>query len=67
MAVMRQPLQQRRRHLGVPEHAGPFGEGQIGRDLLIAWHYRSWFAREGFPSGQRGQLLALIGCEMVRG
>ena len=35
MAVMRQPIQQRRRHLGIPEHAGPFGEGQIGRDQHV--------------------------------
>ena len=32
MAVMRQPVEQRRGHLGVAEHARPFGEGQIGRD-----------------------------------
>jgi len=51
MAVVNQPFQQRRRHVGVPEHAGPVGEGQIGRHLLVAWHYLSWFAREGLPSG----------------
>jgi len=29
---MRQPIEQRRRHLGIAEHAGPLGESQIGRD-----------------------------------
>ena len=32
MAMMGQPIQQRSRHLGVAEDAGPFGEAQIGRD-----------------------------------
>jgi hypothetical protein len=32
VAVMRQPVQQRRRHLGIAKDAGPFGEGQVGRD-----------------------------------
>ena len=29
---MGQPVEQRGRHLGVAEHARPFGEGEIGRD-----------------------------------
>ena len=32
VAVMRQAVEQRRRHLGIAEHAGPFAERQIGRD-----------------------------------
>jgi len=32
MAVMREPVQQRRGHLGIPEHTGPFAETQIGGD-----------------------------------
>ena len=29
---MGEPVEQRRRHLGVAEHAGPFAEAEIGRD-----------------------------------
>lgn len=38
----------------------PFGKykGRILADL--PGHYLAWFAREGFPSGQLGQLLALM-------
>ncbi|HDZ57146.1 MAG TPA: hypothetical protein ENI17_17355 [Pseudomonas xinjiangensis] len=38
----------------------PFGKykGRIIADL--PGHYLNWFAREGFPSGQIGQLLALM-------
>ena len=32
MAVMRQAIEQRRRHLRVVEHACPLPEGQVGRD-----------------------------------
>ena len=32
MAVMRQAIQQRRRHLRVPEHIAPLRERKIGRD-----------------------------------
>jgi hypothetical protein len=32
VAVVREPVQQRRRHLGIDEHARPFAEGQVGRD-----------------------------------
>lgn len=38
----------------------PFGKykGQLVADL--PGHYLAWFAREGFPKGQLGQLLALM-------
>jgi uncharacterized protein len=38
----------------------PFGKykGRIIADL--PGHYLAWFAREGFPAGQLGQLLALM-------
>ncbi len=38
----------------------PFGKykGRLIADL--PGHYLAWFAREGFPSGQLGQLLALM-------
>ena len=38
----------------------PFGKykGRIIADL--PGHYLAWFARQGFPSGQLGQLLALM-------
>ncbi|HPR06364.1 MAG TPA: DUF3820 family protein [Denitromonas sp.] len=38
----------------------PFGryKGRIIADL--PGHYLGWFAREGFPKGQLGQLLALM-------
>src|SRR5574338_1285678 len=32
VAVMRQAIEQGSRHLGVAEHAGPFVEGEVGRD-----------------------------------
>jgi len=38
----------------------PFGKYQ-GRILAdLPGNYLNWFAREGFPSGQLGQLLALM-------
>jgi uncharacterized protein (DUF3820 family) len=38
----------------------PYGKykGQLLADL--PGHYLGWFAREGFPKGQLGQLLALM-------
>lgn len=38
----------------------PFGKykGRLVADLL--GHYLAWLAREGFPKGQLGQLLALM-------
>lgn len=38
----------------------PFGKykGRIIADL--PGHYLAWFARQGFPSGQLGRLLALM-------
>jgi len=38
----------------------PFGKykGRIIADL--PGHYLAWFARQGFPQGQLGQLLALM-------
>lgn len=40
--------------------AMPFGKykGRILADL--PGHYLNWFAREGFPSGEIGRLLALL-------
>jgi hypothetical protein len=32
LAVVREPVEQRRRHLRVPEHAWPFAEGEVRRD-----------------------------------
>lgn len=32
VAVMGEPIEQRRRHLGVAEHGGPFAERQVGGD-----------------------------------
>ena len=32
MAVMRQPIQKRCRHLGITKYARPFSEGQVRRD-----------------------------------
>ena len=38
----------------------PFGkyQGQLSADL--PGHYLTWFAREGFPPGEIGRLLALM-------
>ena len=32
VAVMSEPVEERRRHLGIEEHVRPFAEGQVGRD-----------------------------------
>ena len=32
MAVMGEPVQERRRHLGIAKHAGPLGEAQVRGD-----------------------------------
>ena len=32
VTVVSEAIQERRRHLGIAEHAGPFSEGQVGRD-----------------------------------
>ena len=32
IAVVGQPIEQCGRHLGVPEHTGPFTEGEVGGD-----------------------------------
>ena len=32
VAMVSQAVEQRGRHLGIAEHAGPFTEGEIGRD-----------------------------------
>ena len=38
----------------------PFGKYQ-GRQLVdLPGHYLGWFAREGFPRGELGRLLALM-------
>ena len=38
----------------------PFGKYK-GRFIVdLPGHYLAWFAREGFPKGQLGQLLALM-------
>ena len=38
----------------------PFGKYK-GRTIAdLPGHYLAWFARQGFPSGQLGQLLALM-------
>ncbi len=41
-------------------HAMPYGKykGRVIADL--PGNYLNWFAREGFPSGELGQLLALM-------
>ncbi|GAB3672959.1 DUF3820 family protein [Salinisphaera aquimarina] len=41
-------------------HSMPFGkyEGRLIADL--PGHYLNWFAREGFPRGEIGRLLALM-------
>ena len=32
VAMMRESVEQRRGHLGIPKHVGPFREAQVGRD-----------------------------------
>ena len=32
VAVVREAIEQRRRHLGIAEHAWPFAESKVGRD-----------------------------------
>ena len=45
VAVVRQSIEQCRRHLGVTKHRRPFGERQIGRDNHAGAHWCSDKAR----------------------
>jgi len=38
----------------------PFGKYKGRLIVDLPGHYLAWFAREGFPKGQLGQLLALM-------
>ena len=38
----------------------PFGKYKGHLIVDLPGHYLAWFAREGFPKGQLGQLLALM-------
>ena len=38
----------------------PFGKYKGRKIADLPGHYLNWFAREGFPSGRLGQLLALM-------
>lgn len=38
----------------------PFGKYKGRRIADLPGHYLAWFARQGFPPGQIGQLLALM-------
>lgn len=38
----------------------PYGKYQGRLIADLPGHYLSWFAREGFPSGELGRLLALM-------
>ena len=38
----------------------PFGKYQGRRLVDLPGHYLGWFAREGFPRGELGRLLALM-------
>ena len=41
-------------------HEMPFGKYQGRLIADLPGHYLGWFAREGFPKGEIGQLLALM-------
>jgi uncharacterized protein (DUF3820 family) len=38
----------------------PYGKYQGRKIAELPGHYLGWFAREGFPRGELGQLLALM-------
>ncbi|HEY8607829.1 MAG TPA: DUF3820 family protein [Noviherbaspirillum sp.] len=38
----------------------PFGKYKGRRIVDLPGHYLAWFAREGFPKGELGQLLAIM-------
>lgn len=42
------------------EREMPFGQYQGRKIADLPGHYLAWFAREGFPRGELGQLLALM-------
>lgn len=42
------------------EREMPFGRYQGTKIADLPGHYLAWFAREGFPRGELGQLLALM-------
>jgi uncharacterized protein (DUF3820 family) len=41
-------------------HSMPFGKYQGRLIADLPGHYLNWFAREGFPKGELGRLLALM-------
>lgn len=41
-------------------HRMPFGKYQGRLIADLPGHYLNWFAREGFPKGELGRLLALM-------
>ncbi|MCC2955718.1 DUF3820 family protein [Massilia sp. IC2-477] len=42
------------------EREMPYGKYQGRKIADLPGHYLGWFAREGFPRGELGQLLALM-------
>jgi hypothetical protein len=38
----------------------PYGKYKVQKIAELPGHYLAWFAREGFPRGELGQLLALM-------
>jgi uncharacterized protein (DUF3820 family) len=38
----------------------PYGKYKGRKIAALPGHYLGWFAREGFPNGELGQLLALM-------
>ena len=55
MAVMGQPVQQRRRHLCIPKHTGPLREAQVGGDrhALMAMSNSPTRGHPKFPQAGR--------------
>ncbi|MEW6763306.1 MAG: DUF3820 family protein [Pseudomonadota bacterium] len=41
-------------------HEMPYGKYKGQKIADLPGHYLAWFAREGFPRGELGQLLALM-------
>ena len=62
VAVMREPVEHRGGHFGVVEDAGPFPEGQIGRDhhAGVLVEFGQQVKQQGATRGAEGQVSQFV-------
>lgn len=63
VAVMRQPVEQRRRHLGIAEDAGPFAEAEVGAlsVLMVSGFSQSFKLASALPRNRLTALALRVG------